>query len=78
MLKLLDAGLSDSNLIKRFFGDKMTGNTPFPEAESILWDLETTDGQNFKILTSEYWLSQDDLIAEEFEGNYEESDEEDD
>lgn len=74
-LKLLSEGLSDSNLIKRLFGDKVTGATPFPEAEDILWDLETTDGQNFKILTSEYWLSQDDLVAEEFEGNYEKPEE---
>jgi hypothetical protein len=70
-LKLLNEGLSDRNLIKRLFGDKMSGNTPFPEAEDILWDLEPKDGQNFKILTSEYWLGQDDMIAEEFEGNYE-------
>ncbi len=70
-LKLLNEGLSESNLIKRLFGDKMTGNTYFPEAEDILWELETKDGENFKILTSEYWLSQDDLVAEEFEGSYE-------
>jgi hypothetical protein len=70
VLKLLDEGLSDSNLIKRLFGDKMTGNTPFPEAESILWNLDTIDGTNFKILTSAYWMSEEDLISEEFEGNY--------
>ncbi|WP_114749337.1 hypothetical protein [Pleomorphovibrio marinus] len=74
-LKLLKEGLSDSNLIKRLFGEKMSGNIPFPEAEDILWDLETKDGQNFKILTSAYWLSQEDLIAEEFEGEYEEPEE---
>jgi hypothetical protein len=76
MLKLLDGGLSDSNLINRLFGDKMTGNAPFTEAESILWDMQTSDRTNFKVLTSEYWLSQEDLIADEFEGNYEESEEE--
>jgi len=70
-LKLLNDGLSDSNLIKRLFTDKMTGSVPFPEAEAILWDMETNDGQNFKILTSGYWLGQDDFIAEEFEGMYE-------
>jgi hypothetical protein len=74
-LKLLSEGLSDSNLIKRLFGDKMTGASPFPEAEDILWDLATTDGKNFKILTSEYWLSEDDLVAEQFEGNYEKPEE---
>jgi hypothetical protein len=75
ILKLLIEGLSDSNLIKRLFGEKMSGNTPFPEAEDILWGLETKDRQNFKILTSAYWLSHDDLVAEEFEGEYEEPEE---
>ncbi|MGF1635514.1 MAG: hypothetical protein ACFCUU_00465 [Cyclobacteriaceae bacterium] len=74
-LKLLNEGLSDSNLIKRLFGEKMSGTTPFPEAEDILWDLTVSNGTNVKILTSEYWLSQDDLIAQEFEGTYEKPDE---
>lgn len=73
ILKLLAEGLSDSNLIKRLFTEKMTTDLSFPEAEDILWDIETKDGKNFIILTSEYWISNDDLIAEEFEGTYEES-----
>lgn len=75
ILKLLAEGLSDSNLIKRLFTEKMSTNIPFPEAEDILWDIESKDGKTYKILTSEYWLSQDDIVAEEFEGNYEESEE---
>lgn len=72
ILKLMAEGLSDSNLIKRLFTEKMSSDVPFPEAADILWNVESTDGKNYKILTSEYWLSNDDLIAEEFEGNYEE------
>ena len=71
VLKLLSEGLSGSNLIKRLFTEKMSGNTSFPEAEAIIWNMETKDGENFKILTSAYWLGQDDFIAEEFEGVYE-------
>jgi len=71
VLKLLNEGLSGSNLIKRLFTEKMSGNTSFPEAEAILWNMETKDGENFKILTSAYWLGQDDFIADEFEGKYE-------
>ncbi|PRY85423.1 hypothetical protein [Mongoliibacter ruber] len=70
ILKLLNEGLSERSLIKRLFGEKISGATPFPEAEDILWDLDTADGENFKILTSEYWLGQEDLIAQEFEGEY--------
>lgn len=68
VLKLLSKGLSDGNLIKRLFDHAMNENAPFPEAEDVLWDLTTTDNLNYTILTSEYWLNKEDLIASEFEG----------
>jgi hypothetical protein len=71
VLILLDAGISDSNLIKRLFGEQMTGSKPFPEAENIIWELKTTGHQQYQVLTSDYWLSKDDIIAGEFEGAYE-------
>ena len=37
ILKLLNNGLSDRNLIKRLFENQMSQNIPFPEAESIIW-----------------------------------------
>lgn len=73
ILKLMAEGLSDSSLVKRLFTEKMSTGIPFPEAEDILWAIDSKDGHNYIILTSDYWLSNDDLIAEEFEGNYEES-----
>ena len=68
MLKLLSKGLSDGNLIKRLFDHAMNENAAFPEAEDVLWDLTTTDTLNYTILTSEYWLNKEDIIASEFEG----------
>jgi hypothetical protein len=35
--------------------------------------LETSDNSNFKIITSEYWISRDDIVASEFEGIVEET-----
>lgn len=77
ILKLMAEGLSDSNLIKRLFTEKMAGKDPFPEAEDILWNIDSQDGKNYKILTSDYWLSKDDVIADEFDGIYEASEESD-
>ena len=68
VLKLLSKGLSDGNLIKRLFDHAMNENAAFPEAEDVLWDLTTTDNLNYTILTSEYWLNKEDIIASEFEG----------
>jgi len=73
VLKLLNKGLSDSNLIKRLFDLPMNENAPFPEAEDIVWDLTTTNNVDYVLTTSEYWLSKDDIIASEFEGIVEET-----
>lgn len=71
VLKLLSPGLSDSNLIKRLFTEQMTENKHFQEAENILWSIDKTPDGHLKILTSEYWLSKDDLAAQEFESEFE-------
>lgn len=73
VLKLLNNGLSDSNLIKRLFDLPMNENAPFPEADDIIWDLTTTNKVDYVLTTSEYWLSKDDIIASEFEGIVEET-----
>lgn len=76
ILKLLNNGLSDRNLIKRLFDDQMTQNIPFPTAAGIIWELNTTDNVNFNLVTSENWINNEDIIASEFEGLLEEIDEE--
>lgn len=72
ILKLLNNGLSDRNLIKRLFDDQMTQNIPFPTAAGIIWELNTTDNVNFSLITSENWINSEDIIASEFEGTIEE------
>ncbi|RDV15458.1 hypothetical protein DXT99_08155 [Pontibacter diazotrophicus] len=68
ILRLLDKGLADSNLIKRLFSEQMAGSKPFPEAENIIWELEAINNRDYSILTSDYWLSKTDIVAGEFEG----------
>ena len=70
ILKLLSNGLADHNLIKRLFHGPMLENEPFPDADSILWNVESNDNQIYKLLTSNYWINKEDLIQEEFESTY--------
>ena len=72
VLKLLNNGLSDRNLIKRLFDDQMSQNIPFPEAEGIIWELNTNDNVNYSLVTSENWINNEDLISSEFESALEE------
>jgi len=71
-LVLLNEGLSGGNLIKRLFDAQMSQTVPFPEADSILWYLKTDDNVNFKLITSEYWISREDIVASEYEAVFEE------
>jgi len=72
ILKLLNNGLSDRNLIKRLFEDQMSQNIPFPEAESIIWELTTEDNINYSLVTSENWINKEDIEESEFEAVLEE------
>lgn len=76
ILKLLNTGLSDRNLIKRLFEDQISQNIPFPEAESIIWELTTEDDVNYNLVTSENWINKDDVIESEFESILEEVEDE--
>lgn len=68
ILHLLDKGLANGNLVKRLFSEQMAGTKPFPEAESILWELKATGNNSYQVLTSDYWLSKNDIVAGEFAG----------
>ncbi|TDX08601.1 hypothetical protein [Flavobacterium sp. S87F.05.LMB.W.Kidney.N] len=72
VLKLLNNGLSDRNLIKRLFENQISQNIPFPEAESIIWELRTEDNTNYDLVTSENWINKDDIEESEFESVLEE------
>lgn len=67
VLKSLEHGLSDRNLIKRLFSEQMTTEMRFPEAENIVWKLDS-DGSDYTLITSEYWINKEEIIGQEFEG----------
>ena len=72
LLQLLFKGLSPGNLLVRMFEEQLTTAIEFPDAESIIWELRTQDNKNYELVTSEYWLSREDIVSGEFEGVVEE------
>nr|WP_314492638.1 hypothetical protein [uncultured Chryseobacterium sp.] len=68
VLKSFNRGLSDSNIIKRLFEEKMTTETRFEQAKDIVWKLNNEGNETFSFITSEYWLNKDEIIGSEFEG----------
>ena len=73
LLKLFSNGLTDRNILKRLFSEQMNESAAFPEAEGIVWNLESKDLINFSVTTSANLLKDEDFPALEFEGEYEEA-----
>ncbi|WP_026976578.1 hypothetical protein [Flavobacterium tegetincola] len=66
ILRVLYAGFSPRNVIKRLFNEQLTTDVEFVEAEDILWHLNTSDNITYEIITSEYWLDREDFAATSF------------
>lgn len=69
VLKSFHNGLSDRNVIKRLFEERMTTDKDFAEAEAVVWELTKKDATHFTLITSEYWLNKEDFVSHEFEGD---------
>ena len=73
VLRLLNNGLSERNIVRRLFEDQLKGEKEFPEAEHIIWELKNINGDHFKITTSGNLIKKDEIISSEWKGEIEES-----
>ena len=75
VLKSFSNGIADTCVIKRLFDDQLISPEPFAQAESILWELNDKGDNQYTLITSEYWMDKEDMLAGEFTGEYPEVDE---
>jgi len=71
LLRLLNEGLSERNIVKRLFEEQMRGKSAFPEAENIIWDLQLSEKNHYRITTSGNLIKKDEIIATEWESSIE-------
>lgn len=69
-LKLLLGMVADNNIIKRLYADELLPNGQFEQANDILWQFENT-GNDYSIITSEYWLADQEIIVSELLADFE-------
>lgn len=67
ILRILNDGLSDRNIVKRLFEEQMKGNTEFPEAEHIIWDLQNPEKDRYRMTISGNLIKKDEVISSEWE-----------
>lgn len=73
VLRLFNDGLSGRNIIKRLFEEQMNGSEEFSEAENIIWDLQMSNTNQFKLTTSGNLIKKEEVIASEWESDIEET-----
>ncbi len=68
-LRLLSTGLDSHTILNRLFKEQLSGNEEFPEANDIAWYFKTTSENSYELITSDYWISSEELVAREFESS---------
>jgi hypothetical protein len=66
VLKCFAKNLDNHTVVLRLFGDQVNAVDSFEEANDVIWELEKKD-TNYKMTTSDYWMSKDEFLNEEFE-----------
>ena len=67
-LKCLAQNLDSHNVILRLFGHQLNADEAFIEANDIIWFLEKKE-TTYRLTTSDYFMSREEFINEEFEAN---------
>jgi len=65
-LKCLTKNLDSHNIAIRLFGNQLNAEEEFNEANNVIWDLQQKEA-NYSMITSEYWMSKDEFLSDEFE-----------
>lgn len=67
LLKSICHGLKDNHLIHRIFKDEIEAEVPFRDAEKVIWHFRRLDDQNFEVITSNYWIEDEDFKEMDYE-----------
>ena len=65
-LKALSKGLKENNIISRLFEDQLKGSVDFSDAGNVIWELRKDGENDYSIITSDYWIEEEDFVQLEF------------
>ena len=66
VLKCFAQNLDSHNVIIRLFGNQLNATEAFEEANDVIWQLKK-NAENYRFTTSEYWMSKEEFLTDEFE-----------
>ncbi len=68
VLRTISDLLSEKSLLKRLFNEQLDSDQELTDAESIIWELKSTGENTYRLITSDYWLNNEDFEMDEFSG----------
>lgn len=63
ILKAFALCFTDEQIIHRLYEDQLAGKLDFPEAESILWEVQSVNEREYTAITSRYWIEREDFAC---------------
>ncbi|QOD60897.1 hypothetical protein H9I45_00165 [Polaribacter haliotis] len=67
-LKCIAKSLDSHNVVIRLFGNQLNADEAFEEANDVIWELQKNDA-GYRLITSEYFMSKEEFLKQEFEAN---------
>ncbi len=64
--KVIAGGLKDRCLVKRLYADQLDGTVEFKDAHKFIWSINHPEKNIYQLLTSNYWISQEDIKSAEY------------
>lgn len=68
-LKSICKGLSENSPLNRLFEKQLNGQEPFDDVEDVIWEISHRDNDDFEIITSDYWINNEDIDEYEISGS---------
>lgn len=69
VLKSVSKCLSENSPPLRLFEEQLNGKEKFSDAEYVIWEQHNNGNNQFTIITSDYWINEDDIMNYEFSGS---------
>jgi len=68
VLRTISDLLSEKSLLKRLYDEQLNSEKELNDADSIIWELKPMGENTYQLISSDYWLNDEDFEIEEYSG----------
>jgi|FLOH01.1.fsa_nt_gi hypothetical protein len=71
-VKSISKGLNNRSPLIRLFENQLNGKEPCSDVEDVIWEIHNTGPNEYTIITSDYWINDEDINDYEYAGSIKE------